>query len=153
LGCDVSETMAGLAQRRLAGYAGRATIIRSDGTVRFPLPDRSVDRVICAYVLDLLSDEDIKRAFDEAYRVLAPGGRFCITCLTNGVTLPSRALSSLWAALFRVRPTWVGGCRPISLLPFADKSRWQLEHQRVLTPFGIPSEVLVLDAKVLLAAV
>jgi ubiquinone/menaquinone biosynthesis C-methylase UbiE len=150
--CDVSKTMTELARRRLVPHKDRASVVQSDGAVRFPLPDRSVDRVVCAYVLDLLSEQDIKQAFGEAYRVLAPGGRFCILCLTNGVTPLSRILSSVWNSVFRIRPAWVGGCRPISLMPFADTDRWHVEHRKVVVSFGVPSEVLVLDAKVLLSA-
>lgn len=144
--CDVSDTMTVLARRRVAQFGGRAKIIRSDGGINFPLPDGSVDRVVCAYVLDLLSEKDIRRAFDEAGRVLVPGGRFCTLCLTHGVTLPSRALSSVWNALFRLRPAWVGGCRPITLLPFSDLHRWRIAHRCVVTAFGVPSEVMVLIA-------
>ncbi len=148
--CDVSETMTELTRQRLARFGKRVEIIRSDGAVRFPLPDRSVDRVVAAYVLDLLSDEDIVQAFHEAHRVLVAGGKFCIACLTKGTTFPSRAVSTLWAGLFRLHPAWVGGCRPISLIPFVDRYRWQVEHRAVLTPFGVPSEVLILNATVLL---
>jgi len=148
---DVSDAMVKLARDRVERYSDRVTVARSDGAIRFPLPDRSADRVVCAYVLDLLSDKDIRLAFSEAYRVLAPGGRFCTTCLTHGVTILSRGVSSFWSSLFRFRPAWVGGCRPISLLPFVDRQQWHIEHRSVLTPYGVPSEVMVLTARVLIA--
>lgn len=147
LGCDVSATMVNLAKQRLAPYAERAKVVRSDGSIRFPLSDRSVDHVISNYVLDLLSEEDILLVFAEAHRVLTLEGKFCLVSLTKGVTFFSRIVTFIWIELFRIRPTLVGGCRPILLESYLDKESWRLEYQTVLTPFGVPSEVLVLTKK------
>jgi len=84
VGCDVSKVMIGLAKERLEAYSERAKVIQSDGAINFPLPDHSADRVLCNYVLDLLSDDDIRRFFMEAHRVLMPGGRLCLASLTEG---------------------------------------------------------------------
>ena len=146
-GYDVSPVMIDLAAQRVKAYSERAKVLQSDGTVQFPLSDHSIDRVISCYVLDLLSHSDIQAFFGEAHRVLMPGGRLCLASLTNGVTLPSRIVSFLWMAIFRIRPSIVGGCRPVRLEKYVDFERWHLEHQKVLTPFGVPSEVLILKAK------
>jgi len=144
LGCDISPVMVGLARERLETYGERAKVILSDGAVRFPLSDHSVDRIVSSYVLDLLSKEDIQRFFSESLRIVSFRGIVCLASLTRGVTMPSRIVSSLWMKVFRMRPSLVGGCRPIRLESYVDFGRWQLEYQRVLTPFGVPSEVLVL---------
>ena len=145
LGCDVSETMVDLARRRLADFAARAVVQQTDGAVRFPLADETVDRVVSSYVLDILPASAIHAAFSEAHRVLQPGGKLCLVSLTHGVTIPSRLVSTLWTAVFRLRPARVGGCRPIHLAAYADPAHWRIAHRRVVTPYGIPSEVLVLD--------
>jgi len=147
LGCDISPVMVGLADRRLEAYGERARVVLTEGSVRFPLPDRSVDRIVSSYVLDLLSEEDIRHFLSESHRVLGVGGRICLASLTRGATLASRIVSSLWMAVFRVRPSLVGGCRPIRLESYVDDDHWQVEHQRVLTPFGVPSEVLILISR------
>lgn len=144
LGCDVSSTMVDLAVQRLRGYAERARVVQSDGIVHFPLDDDSVDHVVSTYVLDLLSDEDIKVVFAEAHRVLTSEGRLCLAGLTRGITIPSRMVSFIWLKVFRMRALLVGGCRPIRLEPFIDTRRWRLEYRNVLTPFGVPSEVVIL---------
>lgn len=144
LGCDVSPIMVGLATQRLLDYAERATIVRSDGTIHFPLPDNSIDHVVSNYVLDLLSADDTRLVFTEAQRVLIPGGKLCLVSLTKGVSCFSRMVSFLWMTIFRVRASLVGGCRPISLEPYVDSENWQTEYRNVVTPFGVPSEVLVL---------
>lgn len=144
-GCDVSPVMVGLAKRRLEAYGERVRVALSDGAVRFPLPERSVDRVVSSYVLDLLSEADIRRFFSEARRVMIPGGRVCLASLTKGVSLPSRVVSSLWMTVFRLKPSIVGGCRPIQVDAFVPPHEWQVVHRRIVTPFGVPSEVLVLE--------
>lgn len=147
LGCDISPVMVGLAQRRLDVYCERAQVVLSDGAVRFPLPNRSVDRVVSSYVLDLLSEADIERFFCESRRVLTPGGKVCIASLTKGASVPSRIVSSLWMLVFRLGPALVGGCRPIRIDAFVNPKEWQLAHRRVVTAFGVPSEVLILESK------
>jgi len=147
LGCDISPVMVGLAKRRLTAYGERANVVLSDGAVRFPLPDHSVDRVVSCYVLDLLSNADIAHFFSEACRVLVPNGIVCLASLTRGVSLPSRIVSSLWMSVFHLIPAMVGGCRPIHVDAFVNPREWKLVHRRIVTPFGIPSEVLVLETK------
>lgn len=143
VGSDLSGTMVDLASKRLMRFTERARALQSDGTIRFPLPDNSVDRVICTYVLDILSEEDTTRFLSEAYRVLNVGGKLCLTSLTNGTTLLSRIVSGTWAAIFRLRPSLTGGCRPIRLLHHIDPVRWAVEYRKVVIAFGVPSEVLV----------
>jgi ubiquinone/menaquinone biosynthesis C-methylase UbiE len=147
MGCDISPVMVDLAKRRLGAYGERAQVVLSEGAIRFPVPDHSVDRVVATYVLDLLSVEDIERFFVESHRVLAPGGKVCIASLTPGVSTPSRIVASLWMFVFRLNPALVGGCRPLRLDDFMDSGAWQVEYRKVVTPFAVPSEVLVLRNK------
>ena len=148
LGCDVSPTMVNLATQQLSHYSDRAKVLRSDGSIRFPISDHSVDHVVSNYVLDLLSEEDILLVFSEAHRVLISGGKLCLVSLTMGVTFLSRIVSFIWMSIFRIRPTIVGGCRPIFLESYFDQECWQLECQKVVTPFGVPSEVLILIKRI-----
>src|SRR4051812_10077889 len=54
-GIDISPTMVRIARARLAAWSERATVQVSDGAIRLPVPSGSCDRVLCTYVLDLLS--------------------------------------------------------------------------------------------------
>lgn len=62
-----------------------------------PLPDAAVDVVISNGVINLSPRKS--RAFAEIARVLAPGGRFCVSDLTVEDDLPSEVLTSesAWA--------------------------------------------------------
>lgn len=143
LGLELSETMTRLARERLAGHDERARVVLADGAARWPLADRSADRVVSTYVLDLLSEASIARAIEEAARVLRPGGRLCLVSLTRGQTLAARIVSTVWSGLFRLRPEWVGGCRPMHLEPFLQTRAWSRPRRWVVTRFAVPSEVLV----------
>ena len=147
LGCDISPVMIDLAKQRLAAYGERAQVTLSDGAIRFPCSDHSVDCVVSTYVLDLLSVPDIQHCFSEARRVLVPDGKLCLASLTSGVNLLSRIISSLWMGVFRLNPAIVGGCRPVVLDSFVDLQEWRVVHKRVVTPFGVPSEVLILVSR------
>lgn len=147
IGCDLSSTMVGLARRRLEAFDNRTRVIQTDGAIHFPIDDSSTDRVVCAYVLDLMSAEDIDVFFLEAHRILRPGGKICLVSLTEGVTILSRFVAAVWYSIFRLKASLVGGCRPIRLLPHLDTNLWQPEYDHVVTAYAIPSEVLVAGVK------
>jgi ubiquinone/menaquinone biosynthesis C-methylase UbiE len=140
---DLSPTMVTLTKARLAKYGDRAQIRLTDGSLELPLPDSGFDRFVCNYVLDLLPREDIEVVIAEAHRMLEPGGRLCLISLTHGDSPFSRTLVRLWKLIFSVRPSLVGGCRPVELLDFVSEKMWQVVHRNSLETFGIPSEVVV----------
>jgi hypothetical protein len=115
--------------------------------MHFPLPDHSIDCVVSAYVLDLLPEEDILQAISEARRMLIPGGKLCLVSLTQGVSFISRIFIAVWSAVFRFRPSLLGGCRPIQLNSFFGQDIWSIKYCNVVTRFGIPSEILITSPK------
>jgi ubiquinone/menaquinone biosynthesis C-methylase UbiE len=147
LGIDLSKTMIDIAKQRISPYYERAKVIQSDGSILFPLPDHSVDRVISTYVLDLLSESDMRQAISEANRVLMPDGKLCLVSLTYGIPLVPRIVSALWSGIFCLRASWVGGCRPIRLEPLLYQQCWSIDFRNIVTQFGVSSEVLVASLK------
>jgi hypothetical protein len=113
------------------------------------LPNHSVDRVVSTYVLDLLSEEDIRQAISEAHRVLISSGKLCLVSLTYGFMFPSRIVCALWSAIFRLRASIVGGCRPILLDSFFEQQSWTVGYRNVIIQFGVPSEVLIVSPKIM----
>lgn len=143
-GFDSSGTMVDLASRRLDPWSERARVEHTDGSPGLPIDGESVDLFLSTYVLDLLSCEDIDAALAEAARVLRPDGQLALASLTDGPAAVSRLVSSLWRKIHRLRPAWVGGCRPIRLADRLEADpRWQLRHASVVTPWGLASEVVV----------
>jgi SAM-dependent methyltransferase len=142
-GVDLSPKMVSLATARLAPYASRAQVLLSEGGPPIDEPPESHDRFVSNYVFDLLSEADIRSVLREAQRMLRPGGLVCLAGLSTGVGPLSRGVAGLWSWVQSRRPSLVGGCRPIDLLPFLPESAWQLRHHAKLVAFGVTSEVLV----------
>lgn len=143
LGLDQSATMIALASERLSMWSDRAEVRQTDGSPSLTVGDRSCDRVLSTYVLDLLSPEDIEAFEREAHRALAPGGRLCLAGLTFGERLLPRLVSTLWSTVHRVAPSKVGGCRPLHMADRLPAERWSVMHREVVATWGISSEVLV----------
>jgi ubiquinone/menaquinone biosynthesis C-methylase UbiE len=146
-GVDISSTMVNISKQRLDDYTNRASIVCSDGVIKFDLPDASLDRVVSTYVLDLLSEFEISEAIVEFRRLLKSQGRLCLVSLTNGTTLPSRLVAGIWSTVFKVRASVVGGCRPLQLETYLDNRYWSIDYQNVVVQFGVPSEIIVASPK------
>ncbi len=140
-GCDVSMTMIELSRKRLANFGERVTLVKSSGETTLPLQNESCDRFVSNYVLDILSADEIEAVLGEAQRILALNGLLCLTGLTFGEGVFSKAWTAFWNLRFDLNPKWVGGCRPVALTEFL--SGWELVHHNVVTTRGISSEVVV----------
>jgi len=140
---DLSATMTAIARERLQPFDERAVVRKTDGRLPVDRPDASVDRVVSTYVLDLLSDAGIRTVLDDAHRLLRPHGRLCLAGLTTGETVLSHLTTRIWTTVHRLRPAWVGGCRPVRIREHLDNPRWEMLHHEVVSAWTVPSEVLV----------
>ena len=143
LGLDISSEMISLSASRLEAFKNRAKVQLTDGEVTFDLPYASYDRFVSTYVFDLLSEQDASQILTEAHRILKPGGRLCIASLTEGQSRWSKLVSKSWAFVQRISPSTVGGCRPIIVDAHLDSAMWSIQHRKLLSAFGLPSEVLI----------
>lgn len=147
LAVDSSDTMLRLASANLRRFGERTEVRASSGDLRFDTPDAGFDRFVSTYVLDLLSEEDVAAALDEARRMLEPGGRIGLVSLTHGETGMARRVERAWMALHRRNPARVGGCRPLELRGRLAADAWEILHREVVTRLGVSSEVLVAARK------
>ena len=143
-GLDISPAMLAAARDRLARSNGHSNFVQGDATAMLPFASGRFDRVIAAYVLDLLSEADSTMLLAEAHRVLAPDGLLCVASLdsksSGGL---SRAIGVLWSAIQRIAPKRVGGCRPIDLRSKLDPASWRLIDHGSLKPWGVGSQALI----------
>jgi len=146
-GVEVSSHMVDLARWRIAPWASRARVVQTDGTLPLAYPDASADRVIAAYVLDLLKPDYAEALVREAHRLLVPDGLLCLASLTWGRSRTARIVSAGWSALWRRAPRLVGGCRPIELRPLLDDDSWEVIEDTLVESFGVPSLVVVAAAR------
>lgn len=142
-GFDLSSTMVELARRRLADFSDRATVEQTGGGMRFDLEHGGCDRFVSTYVADLLPDTEVAALIAEAHRLLAPSGCLCLAGLTAGETRPAKLITAVWRGVHRLRPAWVGGCRPLEMRPLLQATAWEVVHHLKVAPWGMTSEVLV----------
>jgi ubiquinone/menaquinone biosynthesis C-methylase UbiE len=142
-GIDISDTMVGLARERLRRFGDRATVVRSDGSPATGAAPASVDAFVSTYVLDLLPEDDIRGVLAEARRVLKPAGRLCVVSCTWGRVGVSRVVSWLWGRVHTLRPSLVGGCRPLCVSDYLRGETWLIRHVNVVVAYGIPSEMVI----------
>jgi len=146
VGIDISETMVAIAKGRLRPWGDRAEVFLGDGDLDFHAFGTSFDRVVATYVFDLLGEEDIRNALSSAHAVMRPGGLLCAAGLTHGTGVVSRTTSGVWSWIHRMKPSLVGGCRPISLSNFISGPKWRIVHREVVVSMTVPSEVVVAQA-------
>ena len=142
-GIDLSETMVGLTRDKLESFCERAHVHQTDGTLDFDLFGDEVDRFVATYVLDLLSEDDIRRVVNEAHRVLEPGGLLCLTSLSYSTLPLARLRMSVWQLGYRLNPRWFGGCRPLRLLEYLSEKQWRTNFHATVVPYATPSEIVV----------
>jgi len=142
-GWDLSATMVRLARERLSSLGDRASVELTQGDVTLPVPAQSFDRFVSTYVLDLLPADEIAASLAEAHRVLRAGGKLCLVGLTRGQQGCGRWVSAVWDRLHKLRPSLVGGCRPIELVRHLDPKQWAIQHRTIVTAYCVASEVLV----------
>ena len=91
-------------RRRIRSHGVESAHICVASVADIPLPDRSVDKVVCLSVLQYLDDDEVRMAFKEFIRVLKPGG----TIVLHVKNLASLYWSTLWMwkglkAVFRMK--------------------------------------------------
>jgi ubiquinone/menaquinone biosynthesis C-methylase UbiE len=143
-GVDISPSMLARAGTRLKKYAPRAKLSPGDITLGLAAGDKSKDRIVAAYVFDLMSMGHSKLLLTNMHRVLRPGGLICIAGLARVSSEGDMTVfSQLWALIQRMWPGLVGGCRPVDLRPLLDKAQWQISGYETVAPRGLVSEILV----------
>lgn len=143
---DLSDAMLRLTAKRVEPWRDRCDVIRVDGTMPLPGDDGAFDRFIATYVLDLLASSEADAIIAEASRLLRPGGLLCLAGLTHGETRMQRLVTRMWNAVWRRRPSLVGGCRPIEIEPMIGAG-WHAVHHEVVASWGVPSEVLIAERR------
>jgi ubiquinone/menaquinone biosynthesis C-methylase UbiE len=119
IGLDLSPKMAAFAQQRVRQDNPQASAHCGAVDVRsLPFNDGAFDAVVCCFLLELLSHEDILRTLREVQRVLRPGGRFTLVVIGQNrpifrqmYKLGGSIARAFWGRLVESDvPAWLGQC-------------------------------------------
>src|SRR5208337_2707459 len=81
-------------QKRIHAHKIKNANLCHASATAIPLPDCSVDRILCLSVMQYLNDEEFRKALREFVRVLTPGG----VVILHVKNLSSVYWSTLWVA-------------------------------------------------------
>lgn len=152
---DLSSVQASNARTRLRGDT-RAVVVETDGSqaAAFAAAQEGgpLDLVVSTYMLDLLSDSDVRAFFAEARTSLRPGGVLALAGLSpppEEAGVARRIAAAVWALIHSLTPHVVGGCRAQALAPYAEGAGFEVLERAVVCGEGedflglLCSEVLV----------
>lgn len=140
LGVDLSPRMAARTQIHARRRFPRARVHCQAVDARsMPFRDASFDAVVCCYLLELLSSEDILRTVGEFRRVLAEGGRLALVMIGQDVHIFNR----LYGVVGRVAPAFWGRQVERSIPDVIQQARFRIECDETVRQSGYPSRVLV----------
>ena len=91
IGVDMTEEMIEKARQNQAKLGYQNVEFRFGDIEELPVADKEVDVIVSNCVLNLVPDK--AKAFKEMYRVLKPGGHFCVSDIVLNGELPERLKS------------------------------------------------------------
>jgi ubiquinone/menaquinone biosynthesis C-methylase UbiE len=140
LGIDLAPNMASLAQRKIRRrFPLSAAQCHAVDARSMPFRDGSFDLVVCCYLLELLSAEDIVRTVDEFHRVLRARGRLALVMISQGAA----AFNSLYRVLGKLAPAFWGRQVEERVPELIVASDFRIVSEQVVRQGFYPSRVLV----------
>lgn len=94
IGIDYAWGLLERCQKRIQANKIKNAHLCHASTTAIPLPDSSIDRILCLSVMQYLNDDEFRQALREFVRVLAPGG----IIILHVKNLSSVYWSTLWVA-------------------------------------------------------
>ncbi|HWQ55822.1 MAG TPA: class I SAM-dependent methyltransferase [Bryobacteraceae bacterium] len=140
IGVDLSPNMACRTQRhaRRDFPTSRVDCQAVDARL-MPFKDETFDAVVCCYLLELLSAEDILRTVAEIHRVLRRPGRLALTLIGQHTPVFNR----LYKIVGTVAPAFWGRQVEQSIPDVIRAADFRIVQDEVVRQSGYPSRVLV----------
>jgi ubiquinone/menaquinone biosynthesis C-methylase UbiE len=140
LGIDLAPRMAALAQRRTQRrFPDSVTHCQAVDARNMPFRDGAFDAVVCCYLLELLSAEDIVRTVDEFHRVLCSRGRLALVMIGEDTALFNR----YYKVLGKIAPAFWGRQVEERVPALIASSDFRIVSQQVVRQVFYPSRVLL----------
>ena len=139
-GVDISPNMAALAQRRVRrGFPKSFAPCQAVDARQMPFRDGSFDAVVCCYLLELLSPEDIVRTVEEFHRVLRHRGRMTLVMIGEDTAL----FNGIYKVLGKVAPAFWGRQVEQRIPELIEASDFRILSDQVVRQVFYPSRVVV----------
>ena len=141
IGVDLSPNMAARTLRaaRRKFPAARADCQAVDAR-HMPFRSESFDAVVCCYLLELLSTEDIAMTLAEFRRVLRDRGRLALVCIGQNTAL----FNAIYRVAGKVAPAFWGRQIEQRVPALAETVRFEIVEDRTVRQTFYPSRVLVM---------
>lgn len=139
VGIDLSPNMAARAQRTARKeFPSSNTHCQAVDARRMPFRDESFDAVVCCYLLELLSAEDIVQTVSELHRVLRRRGRLALVMI--GQSTPG--FNRIYKVLGGIVPAFWGRQVERSVPAVIEAKDFRILSDRVVRQSFYPSRVL-----------
>jgi len=137
-GIDLTEEMLSRAKEKAQRLGAMNYSLNTGDAYNLQYSDNSFDVVINNYMFDLLPEDDFSAVLTEFRRVLRPGGRLVMVNMTK----PEHWYNSVWEMVYRMNPSWVGGCRGVFLGPYLESVGFVDVRREFISQMTFPSEVV-----------
>lgn len=137
-GIDLSPAMLAKAKEKAVQTGVTNYNLQIGDAAQLDYPDASFDLLINNYMFDLLPQSDFQPILQAFYRVLKPGGRLVLLNMARG----EHWYNQIWETIYRVQPSWLGGCRGVHLTDDVQAVGFHQIHHEFVSQMTFPSEVI-----------
>lgn len=138
-GLDLSPNMAARTQRRVTKeFPSAKTLCQAVDARRLPFRSESFDALVCCYLLELLSSEDILATVAEFHRVLRMRGSFTLVLIGQNTALFNR----LYRFVGSIAPSFWGRQVARSVPQFIEAADFRIVSDQTVRQTFYPSRVI-----------
>jgi ubiquinone/menaquinone biosynthesis C-methylase UbiE len=137
-GIDLTDEMLSRAKKKAARLDHKNYSLKLGDAYNLAYPDNTFDVLMNSYMFDILSEKDFPTVLKEFKRVLSPGGRIVMSNMTKAL----RWYSSISELVYRVRPSLLGGCRGVYLLPYLESAGFIDTKREYISQMTFPKEII-----------
>ena len=137
-GVDLTDEMLRRAKKKAAKLGLKNYSLELGDAYHLTYPDGMFDLVINNYMFDILPERDFPEVLNEFKRVLRPGGRLIMANMTKAL----HWYESISEQVYRIRPSLLGGCRGVYLLPYLESAGFIDTQREYISQMTFPTEVI-----------
>ena len=137
-GIDLTDAMLAKAREKAARSGTTNYRLRTGDAYALDFPDASFDVLVNNYMFDLLPEADSPHILAEFKRVLKPNGRLILVNMARD----GRWVNQIWDAIYRIQPSWMGGCRGVALHDHVKAAGFRHTTREFISQMTFPSEII-----------